>query len=71
MDGYQAYAIDLITLNGLGTKVFLPFGNKSVNACRILVGEVKQLIIESTEIGTLPLQTMEFKYGVEAFCQFV
>ena len=71
VNGYQAYAVNLVTLNGLGTQVFLPFGYKAVDACRILAGKGKKLIVEGTQIGTLTFKTMEFKDGVETFCQFV
>ena len=71
MNGYQADAVDLIALNGLGAEILLPLGDEGVDARGILAGEVEQLVVEGAEIGILSLQTMELEEGVETFRQLI
>ena len=71
MDGYQAYAVDLVTLNSLGAESLFPFSNKGVDAGGILAGKGEQLVVEGTQIGTLTFQSIKFEEGVKTFRQFV
>ena len=67
VDRDQADAVDLVALYGLTTEVLFPFGNKGVDAGGILAGKGEQLVVEGTQIGTLPFQTLEFEDGVKTF----
>ena len=71
MDGEDAYAIGLVTLDGLRTEGLFPFGEEGGDVGSVLVDEVDEMVVEGTDIGALTGEPLEAEDGVEAFDEVI
>ena len=71
MDGQDADAVSLCTLDGLGTYRLVPFAYKRVDIGRLVLTELSQLVEESTDVTTLVGQRLKLEDSEQPFGQFV
>ena len=64
MDGDQAYSVHLVTLDGIARKCVVPFFDEIVYIRRMIAQVFIQRIIESTDIRTLPFESVKVEKSV-------
>ena len=69
VDGQDAYAVALGTLDGLGTDGLLPFADKSVDVGGVVLCKLVQLVVEGADVGALLMETVEVEDLIEVLCQ--
>ena len=65
MNGNQPDALNLVTLNGIGRKVFFPFFDEIVNIRRMVTQVFVQCIIERADIRTLAFEAVKTEERID------
>ena len=70
MNGQDADAAVRIALYGLVANSFFPFADKGIDIRRVVLRKLVQLVVESTDIGTLFVKVLKTEDGIQAFYKF-